>query len=174
MQSYSYSLDPAKLRPLVTKLVNSFIRKSFSGTFTHEDVEDIIGDVVYSILKKAETYDPAKGAIESWAWRIARNAVIDAANAKKKRPGFSGSIEKDDDNVYVLPVPYYSADGEFNRKDFEQYLLHSLRNERDKRFLCYLLDDLDRDEIASREGISVNAVNVAICRIRQQLRRIAG
>lgn len=174
MQSYSYSLDPAKLRPLVTKLVTSFIRKSFPGSFTHEDIEDIIGDVVYNILKKAETYDPAKGAIESWAWRIAHNAVIDAANDKKKRRGFSGNIEKVDDNVYILPIPYYSADGEFNRKDFEQYLLQSLKNERDKRFFRYLLDNLDRDEIASREGISVNAVNVVICRLRQQLSRIAG
>jgi RNA polymerase sigma factor (sigma-70 family) len=174
MQSYSYSLDPTRLWSLVTTLVTSFISKSFPGSFTHEDIEDIIGDVVYTILKKAETYDPAKGAIESWAWRIARNAVIDAANAKKKRPGFSGSIEKDDDNVYVLPIHYDSADGEFNRRDLEQNLLKSLRNERDKRFLRYLLDDLDRDEIASREGISVNAVNITIYRLRQQLNRIAG
>ena len=76
--------------------------------------------------------------------------------------------------TYPLPIPHYAADDELLCDDKVEYYLHELKSERERRFLLYLIDGLDYDEIAKRENITVSTVNMVVFRLRQRLKGLAG
>jgi DNA-directed RNA polymerase specialized sigma24 family protein len=123
---------------------------------------------------KRATFKPEKGALHSWAWRIAQRAVLDAVNARVKRLGISGDFEKVPGGTYALPTPNYSVDDELICDDKIEYYLSELKNERERRFLLYLADKLSTDEIMAREGLTSNQVHMAVYHLRQHLKGLAG
>ena len=62
-----------------------------------------------------------------------------------------------------------SADSELLRDEFVEELHNRLRQERDKRILLYLAQDLDYEEIAEREGLTKQAAYMAVFHVRQRL-----
>ena len=170
----SSPFNPAECWPLATKVVASFISKNYRGMFTAQDVDDIAADVVTKMWAKRATFKPEKGALHSWAWRIAQRAVLDAVNARAKRLGISGDFEKVPGGTYALPTLNYSVDDELIRDDRIEYYLHELKNERERRFLLYLADKLSTDEIMAREGLTPNQVHMAVYHLRQHLKGLTG
>ena len=170
----SSPFNPAECWPLATKVVASFIRKNYRGMFTAQDVDDIAADVVTKMWAKRATFNPEKGALHSWAWRIAQRAVLDAVNARAKRLGISGDFEKVPGGTYALPTSNYSVDDELICDDRIEYYLSELKNERERRFLLYLADKLSTDEIMAREGLTPNQVHMAVYHLRQHLKGLAG
>ena len=49
-----------------------------------EDAEDVCSEVFEKVLRGLNTYDENKGAISTWIYRIAHNAILD--HARKRRP----------------------------------------------------------------------------------------
>ena len=47
--------------------------------------EELAQDVMFAVWRKAETYDPAKSAVSSWVFTIARNLRIDALRREQRR-----------------------------------------------------------------------------------------
>ena len=47
------------------------------------DTEDITGTVFLRVAAHFESYDPAKGGVSGWVFRIAENALIDFYRAKR-------------------------------------------------------------------------------------------
>ncbi len=48
--------------------------------------EDLVQDVMTTVWRKAELYDPAKGSVSAWIYAIARNARIDRLRRKSSQP----------------------------------------------------------------------------------------
>lgn len=175
MRDHSNSpFNPAECWPLATKMVASFVRKNHSGMFNAQDIDDIAAVVVTKMWASRESFDPAKGALHSWVWRIAQRAVLDAVNAKVRRLGISGGAEKQAGETYVLPIPDYAVDGELICDDKVEYYLRELKIDRERRFLLYLADGLNTDEIAAHEDLTPNQVHMVVYRLRQHLRALAG
>lgn len=170
----SSPFNPTECWPLATKVVASFISKNYRGMFTAEDVDDIAADVVTKMWAKRATFNPEKGALHSWAWRIAQRAVLDAVDARAKRLGISGDIDKVPGGTYTLPTPDYAVDNELICDDRIEFYYHELKSERDRRFLLYLADGLSTDEIVAREGLTPNQVHMAVYHLRQRLKGLAG
>ena len=168
------SLNPADFWPTATKAVASYIGKRYAGDFTAQEIEDIVAEVVCKMWAARASFDPEKGKFFSWVWAIAQNAILDAVNARAKRRSISDDFEKVGGGTYPLPVPGYAADDKLICDDKVEYYLHELKNERDKRFLLYLVDGLSYDEIASREAIPVKQVYLVVFRLRQRLKGLAG
>ena len=168
------SLNPADFWPMATKAVASYIGKRYSGVFTSEDIDDIIATVVTKMWEARASFDPAKGQFFSWVWRISQNCILDAVDAKFKRLGISGDFEKVGSGTYRLPDSQFRADDELLSDDRLDYYLGELKSARDKRFLLYLADGLDSDEIAQREDIPVKQVYMVVFRLRQRLKGLAG
>ena len=168
------SLDPNTFWPTATRAVASFIGKRYAGVFSAQDIDDIIGEVVKKMWEARASFDPAKGQFFSWVWRIAQNTILDAVDAKMKRLGISGDIEKVGGGIYEMPVPEYAADDQLVCDDKLEYYYNELKRERDKRFLLYLADGLDSDEMAQREGIPVKQVYMIVYHLRQHLDGLAG
>ena len=170
----SSPFNPAECWPLATKVVANFVRKNYRGMFTAQDVEDIAADVVTKMWKARATFNPEKGTLHAWVWRIAQRAVLDAVNAWAKRLGISGDFEKVPGGTYALPTPNYAVDDELICDDRIEYYLSELKNERERRFLLYLADKLTTDEIMAREGLTPNQVHMAVYHRRQHLKELAG
>ena len=173
-ENHSSPFNPAECWPLATKVVASFVRKNYRGMFTAQDVEDIAADVVTKMWKARATFNPEKGTLHAWVWRIAQRAVLDAVNAWAKRLGISGDFEKVPGGTYALPTPNYAVDDELICDDRIEYYLSELKNERERRFLLYLADKLSTDEIMAREGLTPNQVHMAVYHLRQHLKELAG
>jgi RNA polymerase sigma-70 factor (ECF subfamily) len=167
-------LNPTDFWPMATKAVASYIGKRYARVFSAQDIDDIIGDVVCKMWQARASFDPAKGQLFSWVWRIAQNTILDAVDAKSKRLGISGDIEKKGGGTYELPVPEYAVYDQFICDDKLEYYISELKSERDKRFLLYLADGLKSDEIARREGLTTKQVYMVVFHLRQRLRGLAG
>ena len=170
MESFS-SFNPAELRPMATKAVVSYIGKCFAGRFTQEDIEDIVSDVVMKAWDKRGSYDPIKGTLFSWIWKIGRNTVLDAVAAKERRRGIMVDIDAVSARA-ILSAEH--ADDELIRDDIETGFLERLKSERDRRIYDYLQLDLSDKDIAKREGITDNAAALAVYHLRKKLGRMAG
>ena len=48
--------------------------------------EDLVQDVMTTLWRKAELYDPAKGSVSAWIYAVARNARIDRLRRKSSQP----------------------------------------------------------------------------------------
>lgn len=173
-ENISSPFNPADCWPLATKVVASFVRKNYRGMFTAQDVDDIAADVVTRMWKARATFNPEKGALHAWAWRIAQRAVLDAVNARAKRLGISEDIEKVGGGTYPLPIPDYSVDDSLVCDDKVEYYLRELKSERERRFLLYLADGLSAKEIAERESLTPNQVHMAVFHLRQHLKGLTG
>ena len=154
------SFNPADFWPTAAKAVASYIGKRYAGVFSAEDIEDIVGKVVCKMWAAAPTPSPFP--------------TLDAVDAQAKRRGITGDIEKVGGGTYPLPIPNYAADDELLCDDKVEYYLHELKNERDKRFLLYLIDGLGYDEIAKRENLTASQVYMVVFRLRQRLKGLAG
>ena len=173
-ENLSSPFNPADCWPLATKVVASFVRKNYRGMFTAQDVDDIAADVVTRMWKARATFNPEKGALHAWVWRIAQRAVLDTVNARAKRLGISEDIEKVGGGTYPLPIPDYSVDDILVCDDKVEYYLRELKSERERRFLLYLADGLSAKEIAERESLTPNQVHMAVYHLRQHLKGLTG
>ena len=174
MRKNRIPLNPADFWSMATRVVASQIGKRYAGVFTAEDIDDIVAVVVCKMWEARASFNPEKGKVFSWVWRIAQNAILDAVDAMAKHRGISVDIEKVGGGTYELPVPENAGDSELLYDDKLEYYLSELKSERDKRFLLFLADGLKSDEIAKREDIPVNQVYTITCRLRKFLRGLAG
>jgi len=64
-----------------------------SRTLNHEELaQETLQDVFVKIWEQIENYDPAKGTLFTWMYRIARNRAIDVTRSKEYK-----SFQKSDD-----------------------------------------------------------------------------
>lgn len=163
------SIEPKNFRTEAAKAVRSYANKHFAGFFSAEETEDLISDVVTRMWSAKESFDPDKGKEFSWIWTISKNVVKDAVDAKTKRALISGAM--DEAAVYKMEtmVGTDEADSELLRDEYTEDLLGRLKQERDKRILLCLMQDMEYEEIARREGLSVHAVYMAVYHLRQRL-----
>jgi RNA polymerase sigma-70 factor (ECF subfamily) len=63
-----------------------------------ELAEELTQDVMFTVWRKADSYDPAKSAVSSWIFTIARNLRIDALRRAQRR-------EFDPTEPSLLPEP---------------------------------------------------------------------
>lgn len=75
----------------------------FYRVMNKHDAEDITGTVFLRVATHFHTYDPAKGGISAWVFRVAENALIDFFRARRV------SLNIDDlDNTLTLGVDFES------------------------------------------------------------------
>ena len=152
-----------------TKAVRGYVIRKFAGYFTEDDIEDLVSEVVTRMWAGRESYDSAKGDEFPWIWTIAKNVVNDAARAKHSRESIGGDWDEDVDKRAETLFSDDRADRELLWNETVEDLLGRLRQARDRRILLYLAQDLDYEEIAKREGLTLKAVYMAVFHMRKRL-----
>jgi len=71
---------------------------------SEELADELVQDVMFTVWRKSESYDPAKSAVSSWIFTIARNLRIDALRREQRR-----AIDPTEPLLEPPPVPQPDA-----------------------------------------------------------------
>lgn len=159
-------IDIKDYRTQAAKAVRSYVNSHFGGFFSEDDIQDIISEVVKRMWKARDTFDPSRKFF-SWLWKISQNAVLDAAELKRRRDGVIDSLDEDE-HVHTL-VAENRADWDINGSQLLDQWMRMLRQERDKRLLQWMIEGLEPKEIADKEGLTVKQVYMAVYHLRERL-----
>ena len=154
------SIDSCEIISCATKSVQCFVYSQFKGFFSAVEVEDIISIVIEKMLKAIDRYDPQKGKLSTWANTIALNTVKSEAAKKKVRNTFIEAKTRID-SCY--------ADQDLECQDLKKELFLKCRNSRDQRILQWKIDGMEPEEMAQREGITINNVYIILHHLRKRL-----
>ena len=159
-------LEPEAFGRLMTALRPRLHRYCARMVGSAIDGEDIVQD---ALAKAAEAY-PAAGAIdrpESWLFRIAHNAALDALRREKRRPAARADVV-----LASLPDARAAADARVAAAASLATLLHLPPAQRSS---LVLIDVLGHSlvETADILGVSLAAVKAALHRARARLKLLA-
>ncbi|MBQ6177314.1 MAG: sigma-70 family RNA polymerase sigma factor [Bacteroidales bacterium] len=167
------NIQPKDYWEMAAKAVKAYANKTFACFFTEAEVEDIVAEVVTKMWRARESYNPDKGTVFGWVWTIAKNAVNDAARAKRKREDVGGCWNDDVEKLAEGIVADDRADRQLLMDEVVEKMYNRLKQERDKRILLYLVDGLDNEEIAEREGLTKQGACMAVYHVRRRLEDVA-
>ena len=163
------SIQPKDYWTMAAKAVKAYANKKFAGFFQEADVEDIVAEVVTKMWRARGRFNPDRGSEFGWVWTIAKNAVRDAAIAKRNRKDIGGGWNDSVDEKADGLVGDDRADRELLQDELVESLYDRLRQERDKRILLYLAQEFDYEDIAEREGLTKRAAYMAVFHMRRRL-----
>jgi RNA polymerase sigma-70 factor (ECF subfamily) len=131
------------------------------------NAEDLAQEVMLTVWRKAEQYDPAKAAVGTWIFTIARNLRIDALR-RERRP------ELDPEDPAVVPAAAPAPDAAFEQVRTQGRVRAALRElppEQAEVIRLSFYGDQSHGEIAATLGLPLGTVK---SRLRLAFRRIRG
>jgi RNA polymerase sigma-70 factor, ECF subfamily len=129
--------------------------------------EDLAQEVMLTVWRKAGSYDPAKAAVGTWIFTIARNLRIDAIR-RERRP------ELDPDDPLISPPSPVQPDREVElarEQDQVRAALGTLPEDQAKVVAMAFYDGKSHGEIAAELAIPLGTVK---SRLRLAFRRVRG
>ena len=166
MSRLSSPIDSCEIINCATKAVQCYVNCFFKGFFSAVEVEDLISLVIEKMLNALDKYDPEKGKLSTWASTIAKNTVNSEAGKKKVRNSFIEST-----GLSMGESCY--ADQDLECQDLKREFFLKCRNSRDQRILQWKIDGMEPEEMAQREGITLNSVYIILCHLRKRQRTAA-
>jgi RNA polymerase sigma-70 factor (ECF subfamily) len=143
------------------------------------DAQDALQEVFLQIWSRAETYDPEKSSVFSWAVLLTRSRAIDRLRARGRRARVLVGFAADEDKVgaAVEASTVESAADTVNKTDEAAHvrsLLNNLAPEQRQAIEFAFFNDLTHHEIAAQLGQPLGTVKARIRRgllkLREQLR----
>jgi len=134
---------------------------------TESLAEDLAQEVMLTVWRKAASYDPAKAAVGTWIFTIARNLRIDAIR-RERRP------ELDPDDPAITPSAPISPEVSIDTDRQEERVRTALRElpeDQAKVITLAFYDGKSHGEIATQLAIPLGTVK---SRLRLAFRRVRG
>jgi RNA polymerase sigma-70 factor, ECF subfamily len=129
--------------------------------------EDLTQDVMLTVWRKADTYDPAKAGVGTWIYTIARNLRIDALR-RDRRP----ALDPGDPLLTPDPEPLPDRQVETNREEEQvRSALRELPEEQARVITMAFYDGKSHGEIAAELALPLGTVK---SRLRLAFRRVRG
>jgi RNA polymerase sigma-70 factor (ECF subfamily) len=130
--------------------------------------EDLMQDVMLTVWRRAESYDPAQAGVGTWIFTIARNRRIDAMR-RERRPAL------DAEDPALRPEPPAAADQVTAAQQWEERLGAALRElppEQSEMVRLAYYEDRSHSDIAQRLNIPLGTVKsrlrLAVARLRSR------
>jgi RNA polymerase sigma-70 factor (ECF subfamily) len=131
------------------------------------DADEIVQDVMVAVWRRAASFDPARAAVSTWIYAIARNRRIDMIR-RAQRPA------PDPEDPLFRPDPAPDAAGVLAAAERQARLregLAALPAEQRRVLTLAFYDGLSHGEIAAQEGLPLGTVK---SRIRLAFRHLRG
>lgn len=136
-----------------------------------QDAEDVSHDVLLSVWKKADTYQPTKGTLVTWICTTARNRSIDRVRSFQRRSAMHDRFETR--NEQEKPEARASGRDDLYRSDartiLESAVVELSPEQREVIELAYF-EGLTQRQIAERLDSPLGTVKARIRRGLQRLR----
>ena len=138
-------------------------------TSSPQDAEDLAQEALLRAVRSVRSYDPSRGPLDSWLWRIVANAAKDAAGTRQRVRDLAFRIR--------LGTPRES-------ESVEDLVLARLRDEelhacllrlptRDRTLLALRFGlDLDLEHVGVALGLSTDSAGKAVRRALGRLRSL--
>lgn len=152
-------------------LYDMFERPVFSvalrATSDRQRAEEAVQDTFLKIWRKAQGFDPDKGAAQSWIFTIAKRSAIDVARKENRAPLPTDLTPED------APVP--DANDELTATWQVNMALSELPVDQRAVIDLFVLEGLTHTEVAERLGLPLGTVKTRIYaglkRLRETLER---
>ena len=129
--------------------------------------EELVQDVMLTVWRRAETFDPGQGTFAAWLFTIARNRRIDYFRRAAKSLG-------DDPDPMLLPEPEPSAEGlvEIQQNNtFVRAAMEQLPAEQIEVLRMAFFEQKSHSVIAEEQGLPLGTVKSRIRLAMRQLKR---
>lgn len=125
--------------------------------------DDLVGTVMLNVVRKYSTFDPKRGNLDAWIFRIARNTLFSHYRKSK--------VEVDIDAVPQQVLSYEDEDALDDKGALVRDLLKVLTD--DERELIYLKywEELSNKEIAQRLDLNPSTVSTHLWRANQKMKK---
>lgn len=139
-------------------------------TLDRAAAEEIVQDVFVAVWRKADTFDPARGAFRSWALRIAHLRVINELRRRGRRP----QVVPDPEGMRLMALPDTgvapdeAAWGEYRRAVVQDAVAHLPPPQRQALSLAFF-DELTHEQVANFLDLPLGTAKT---RIRAGLRKM--
>jgi RNA polymerase sigma-70 factor, ECF subfamily len=123
--------------------------------------EDVVQDAFLRIWRRAESYEPARGAARPWVLRVVRNVAIDRLRSRDARRRAETGSQTDEALVTVSETPDETA-SRSERSRVVRRALADLPAEQRRAIEIAYFEGLSHTEIASRENMPLGTVKTRI------------
>lgn len=140
-------------------------------TLDRAAAEEIVQDVFVAVWRKADTYDPARGAFRPWVLRITHLRIINELRRRGRRP----AAAPDPEGLRLMslpdtnPPPDEAAWREYRRMTLQDAVAHLPPPQRQALSLAFF-DDLTHEQIATFLGLPLGTAKTRIRAGLQKLR----
>jgi RNA polymerase sigma-70 factor (ECF subfamily) len=133
------------------------------------DADDLAQDALLRAVRSLHSFDPARGSLESWLWRIVANAAKDSARRRRRALEVITSI-----SFATAPEAESVEDAVLERlRDADLHDRLRLMRHRDRTLLALRYGvGLDTDEVGAAVGLNSDSAGKAIRRALRRLRAL--
>ncbi len=162
--------DMSAFEALFRQYERLVFKNAYLITGAREEAEDVLQEVFVSVWKSRHTFNPDKGKLTTWLYRITVNECL--RRQRKKRPA-PVSLE----NIDLAETQHVEGQEEVlvNRQEYERLIraMNSLDSKHRAVLVLRYFNDLSYDEIAQVVGIPLGTVKsriyLALKTLREQL-----
>jgi RNA polymerase sigma-70 factor (ECF subfamily) len=135
-----------------------------------DEAEDVVEETFWQAWRKADSYEPSRGAVSTWLLTIGRRKALDRLRARKRNR--EDSIESE--SVFAdLPSPSPDPESQAEGSDLREHVRAALRelpNEQREVLELGYFSGLSQAEIAEKTGQPLGTVKTRMRLAMQKLR----
>jgi len=154
-----------------------YLRREFGRTLDDSLLDEALHTAVHDVWRSASTFDPARGTVRSWFYRVARNAALKIVlrEGKWRKPQAAG-VELESLATASAPLPSPAEPAPSAPDPFREDLMDCIAGLAPLQRQIVTADLASNDALSARElaeqlGSTQNAVYVARSKARDRLRK---
>ncbi len=163
----SHALRKEDLGSFFNEYYSRLYNYIYYKTLDHAMAEDIVSDVMVRVAKSYATFDPRKGSLDDWVFRIARNLLYSAFRRRRD----TVSIDAIGDAAGSTTIEDEVKDPLDERGTFVRDALALLNEE--EREIVYLRfwNECSNKDIAQQLGMNASTVSTKLSRAIAKIRK---
>ena len=163
---------PGALQPLFARYA-PLVFHIASQSLDPGSAEDIVQDVFLGLWRKADTYDPRRGALRPWLLQIAHFRILNELRARSRRPQLDPDVDPDvvDELPDTTAEPVEAA-WQAYRQEAVRAAVQRLPPAQRQALSLAFFDELTHDQVAVALNLPLGTVKTRIRAGVQKLRYI--